>query len=292
MTQAELPNETPSLRLARHLAYLLPRGRATLVRRLARLTGAPSQFNARIQNLTFGIDLHERVSRTLYLFRDFEADVTALLLSLLKPGDTMLDVGANFGYFSLLAAQRLGPSGRVLAFEPDPRNIARLRANLQVNGITNVTVIPKAVYDQAGTLTLNLATDDEDNLGSSSLIAAGHGRQPLEVPVVRLDDLLPAEGIEHVELVKMDIEGAEIGALEGARESLRAGRIDRILLEFHQSILGPEKLRQTLDSMHKQGFDAQILHEGKSNVPGRTIPAYPTWTSSQDNPHLLFVRRS
>lgn len=280
------------LKCVRTLAKLMPRGRSALVRRAARLTGAPMQFRARLHDLEIGIDLTERVSRTLYLFDDFEADVTGLITDLLKPGQVMLDVGANFGYFSLLAARKVGPTGRVYSFEPDPRNIARFAANIERNHFSNITLVPKAVFNQPGTIQLNMASDQEDNLGSSSIIDAGKGRTVIDVETLTLDDFLPAQNIPQVHLLKMDIEGAELGALQGAKASLQSGRIQQLLLEFHQFILGPEKLRQTLEEIISYGYQARVLKEGtnpQAPLADRLMQIDATWQTPEGNPHLLFT---
>ncbi|CAA9352054.1 MAG: hypothetical protein AVDCRST_MAG68-3732 [uncultured Gemmatimonadetes bacterium] len=128
----------------------------------------------------------------------------------LAPGDGFVDVGANVGVYALLAASRVGPTGRVVCFEPGRQPLRRLRENLELNGLDNVEVLPFAVSDRAGTIRFDTAA------GTTGHMASGGGATE-EATSVRLDDVLP-EGAWA--MGKMDIEGAEPLALRGAERHL------------------------------------------------------------------------
>src|SRR5262249_32474127 len=143
----------------------------------------------------------------------FESETVELFLKLLAPGMTALDVGANVGQYTLLAAQRVGPSGRVHAFEPTPHVAAKLRANVRLNGFRNVTVAAMAVGDNCGEATLYYVDDD----GSNNILAPEPGYPTsVKVPLITLDDYLASQGLGKVDVMKMDIEGAELKALRGS----------------------------------------------------------------------------
>jgi FkbM family methyltransferase len=128
------------------------------------------------------------------------------------PGQVVYDVGAHAGYYTLLASHLVGPTGRVVAFEPLPRNVAYLREHIRVNRLRNVTVIEAAVSDREGRAAFNRAT----NPSMGHLDPLGE----LDVGSVALDSLISRGETPPPDHIKMDIEGGELAALEGARELL------------------------------------------------------------------------
>nr|WP_245198141.1 FkbM family methyltransferase [Sphingomonas kaistensis] len=150
----------------------------------------------------------------------------AVLQERLRPGDRFVDAGANIGFYALRAAQLVGPRGEVVAIEMMPGTAASLRANVAASGAGNVTVVEKALADVDGQVLE--ASADPSKLGQASIAAVEGGRRSLRLKVetARLDSLLP-EG--PVALMKMDLEGAEFDALQGAAGLL--GRVDALVYE-------------------------------------------------------------
>lgn len=134
----------------------------------------------------------------------------------LRPGMTVWDIGANVGYYALLAARRVGPAGCVMALEPLPANAAAVMDHAALNGLANITVVPAAAGRTPGTAPFRLGAHHMEG-------ALAAGRSPLRVPVVTLDGLRRG-GLPAPDLVKMDIEGGEADALRGAAALLRARR--------------------------------------------------------------------
>jgi FkbM family methyltransferase len=128
----------------------------------------------------------------------------------LTPGDTFVDLGANVGVFSLYAAQAVGPRGCVLAIEPSPIMLERLRFNLNANGFKNVRIAPVAVGEAHGEATFHTLSDAH---GSSSLHAMPGSTPHMTVPVEPLLTLVSTHGIERIDAMKVDIEGYEDRAL-------------------------------------------------------------------------------
>jgi FkbM family methyltransferase len=128
----------------------------------------------------------------------------------LAPGDTFVDLGANVGVFSLYAAKAAGPQGCVLAIEPSPTMLERLRFNLAANGFRNVRIAPVAVGEARGEATFHTLPDAH---GSASLLKLPGSAAQMTVPVETLLALLQAHGIEQVDAMKVDIEGYEDRAL-------------------------------------------------------------------------------
>jgi len=159
------------------------------------------------------------------LLGSYEREQTALFRQLLAPGDIVGDIGANVGYYTLLAARLLGGRGRIVAFEPEPRNAAFLRRHAAVNRAARklAQVEQAAVGAANGTARFSAGTGS----GTGHLADGGE----LEVRMVKLDDYLAAEKLAPTHL-KIDVEGAECDVLCGAMETLRRHR-PTIFLSTH-----------------------------------------------------------
>lgn len=150
--------------------------------------------------------------RLLFLPHRWDTVERELLARHLRPGDTFVDVGANFGGYTWWALSRLGRRIRVIAFEPDPELYQGLRFNLQENGFDNVTVLPLAVGTEVGTLELHVSLE---NRGQNSLIRPEEGTYQSRTVAVRpLAALLDEQDVERVDAMKIDIEGMEPAVLE------------------------------------------------------------------------------
>jgi FkbM family methyltransferase len=160
-----------------------------------------------------------------------EPEDVRLFLSLLRSGMTVFDVGANVGMYTLLAARRVGAAGAVHAFEPTPHVAASLRANVALNRLANVVVNEAAVSDTAGVATLYLQA------GSDRNTLADRGGTPTPVRTLTLDDYVAARGLGRVDVMKMDVEGAEVMALGGASQLLSAEDAPVLLLEINPEAL-------------------------------------------------------
>ena len=148
----------------------------------------------------------------------------------LRPGDNFLDVGANIGFYSLLASTLIGSTGTVDAFEPTPSTALRLQENLDLNGINCVLVHQAAVGNAAGIVRFHEERDDSLNrMRTGNDSDAGD----IEVHCVRLADVV---GDRQYALGKMDIEGAELAALEGAEPMLAKQNPPVWLLEVNENL--------------------------------------------------------
>lgn len=147
----------------------------------------------------------------------YQRELAALLLRRLSSDAVVVDGGAHIGVLTVLLAD-LCPDGQVYAFEPAPQSEAYLRANLAVNGAKNVTVEAAALFDVDGELALSF---DEAYPGGSH-VGGGSGRVPSgRVPSVRLDTWAAERGLDRLDLIKLDVEGAELAVLDGAADTIR-----------------------------------------------------------------------
>jgi FkbM family methyltransferase len=191
-----------------------------------------------IDDLKFWIDPLSRYGRTLEQDGVYEASLTAIVRGVLSSGDTFVDVGANEGWFTLIAAKRTGPRGRVIAFEPQHRIGSILRENLFLNGLDWVTVSSNALGDVVKPTPARITLAPSLNSGFSSIVRA-HApvRQWLwpreDVVVLSLDSALSGYGCDRIKLVKVDVEGFEFNVLKGARSLIANRLIDNWIIETH-----------------------------------------------------------
>lgn len=182
----------------------------------------------------------------------YELDTYRLLRRLLKPGMRFIDCGANIGYFTLLAAKLVGSGGRVDAIEPDPLNRQRLIENVHRNGLADVVrVHAVAVAAQPATVTLFHPGEDEGNHGQASLFSTGGSAERFEVQAVRLDDLID----DVPDVIKMDIEGAELDALRGATKLMQSPNPPKLIIEYNPA--SAAAAGHTADELFRFVLDAQ-----------------------------------
>jgi FkbM family methyltransferase len=163
------------------------------------------------------------------LFGAYEPGITKLFKRLVKRGMMVADVGAHVGYYTLLASKLVGPEGKVYAFEPDPRNFLLLLKNLEENDCRNVRAFRIAISSYIGTASL---FSDPRDTGLSTLYANRDGEVgSARVAVTTLDDFFGTMG-ERPHLIKMDIEGGEIEALQGMADIVRSNPDIRVITEF------------------------------------------------------------
>lgn len=181
-------------------------------------------------------DLRDHVQRQIWFNGAYEPVEAYLFSQLLEPGMTVLDIGANVGQYTLLASSAVGPTGQVHSFEPVPATFARLQQHVELNQLTNVTLNQAALWMEETTLDLGLAEDQADNIGSYSVGDADVDQGKITARAIRLRDYAQDHDLDRLDLVKMDIEGAELFALKGGR-----ALFDRfhpvILLEVNRAAL-------------------------------------------------------
>lgn len=169
----------------------------------------------------FGAQMRVRFPDTIqtyiYFFGVWEPAITAYLLATLAPGDTVIDIGANIGYDTLLAAHCVGPRGRVLAIEASPRLFDLLQANLALNDAPCVTAFNAAVCAEVGDVAVFL--HDDSNLGGTTIVPAVAARRGAVLEAVvhgrPLADIVPVEAILSARMIKIDVEGAEFPVVSG-----------------------------------------------------------------------------
>ncbi|MBI2061760.1 MAG: FkbM family methyltransferase [Nitrospirae bacterium] len=239
---------------SRIVRILKRRGRSVLLRLLAR----DSLILTRVGEVPLYV-YADTADFDAYHSKPYEPFTAQLFTESVRRGARVVDVGAQFGYFSVLAARKTGAEGRVLAFEPVPTNLTVLRRNIDLHecgGI--VTIVPKAVGEESGTASILLSE------GSHS-----HGLYPhpdirtkgeLKVECVALDDEI---GSEKVDVIKMDIEGHEPYALKGMKKTLSRNRDLVLLLELAPVLLrsGGTPPDAFVRQIRELGFSIQAIND-------------------------------
>jgi len=185
-------------------------------------------------------------------------DEVGVFLSQLREGFVVLDIGANVGLISLLAAKKVGRSGKVYAFEPVPEIFARLQENIALSGFDNIEPVPLALSSQKGTAMIYIAH-------AASSLFRRVSNEFVEVPTERLDDFVEREGIERVDAIKLDVEGAELHVIHGA---------DKTILRFKPIMMveiNPDTLKaagttpqELFDAIVSYGYKAHVIRKGKA----------------------------
>jgi FkbM family methyltransferase len=215
------------------------------------------------------------------LLKRHEPETVAQIQRLVKPGMNVLDIGAHVGYYARMLGTLTGDGGRVYAFEPHPRTYKMLCANIAA--LNNVTPVNAAVAEQEGTAELfdylmmsasgSLHFDEsmrdlqKAQLGSGDIAPRIEHDFPVEKFTVRtlaLDDFLAEKGVTHIDFIKMDIEGAEIGALRGLRRTIAQSPGLQLIMEYNPQALKAfgHDPAAAFDEVLALGFTrAQIVHE-------------------------------
>lgn len=226
------------------------------------------------------------ITPQMVIYRQWEADLSDLFHRLCTPETVLVDVGANFGYFTVLGANLIGnrSTGQVFSFEPNPKLAALARRNLEINwSMAPIFFQETAVADFSGSVTLHIP---EGHGANASLSAPDEfDCEERVVPAVRLDDVLPA-GLA-IDLLKVDVEGHEAGVLRGAREVIARSPNLHLVMEWsqrqmQQAGVDPAEIVGMLD-----GFTPHRIEIGCEPL---VHPESFEWLMAQEYTDALFVR--
>ena len=202
------------------------------------------------------LELNPRTGQS-YLLGEAEQAVQATLAEHLRPGMVFYDLGANLGLFTLLAARLVTAAGKVFSFEPDPKNAASLRRNIQRNGFTNVTVVESGIWSTSGNRSFVAASADSPDHGVGKFVEHAPSDSGALIPCVSLDDF--TQTAPPPDAIKCDIEGAEVEALRGAAKLLQSPGRPWLIMEMHSPALD-QAARAVLSSYGYQLTSADKLH--------------------------------
>jgi FkbM family methyltransferase len=187
-----------------------------------------------------------------YYLGTYEPELVSTLERHVSEGMTVLDVGANHGYFTLLFSQLVGPRGKVYAFEPEPVNYQLLEKTIAANGLSNVEAVKLAVSSRSGVEKLFL---EDAYLGTHSMEKKDSDNY-IEVNLTSVDEFARERRLPSVDFVKIDIEGHEVEALKGMAETMRRWK-PSIVCEFQDQRL----LSQGSEILRDNGYTLETIRE-------------------------------
>lgn len=178
------------------------------------------------EGMVINIDTHSFLEWYIYFYGAFRPQISKLLNRMLRPGQVAFDIGSNIGMHAMIMANRVGPTGQVHVFEPDPHPMGRLKANMNLNGLANVVLNQAAISSRTETRQLFLHDDTIGNFANASLQAANVGRSTttIDMKVWSLDDYVAANPIPRLDAIKLLAQGEEWNALQGGIETIKRYR--------------------------------------------------------------------
>ncbi len=280
----------------------LPFGRYQLANALARFAGPPfrAQLPGDLGRLSFVCDLRDTIAREVCFTGRYEPQETQLAQGLLGPGMVVVDVGANWGYFTLVCAHLVADRGRVIALEPHPRLAAMLADNVRENRLPQVAVHRVAAGARAATAAF-VGFDERDGNWGVSRAAQDAEAADFESPTVAIDAFLDECNVGRVDLIKIDIEGAEGDAIRGMTDGLARHRYRYALVECHPHELARmgTSLAACLSPFRTAGYrgwhidHSPEMHRraasGAVPLGDLLAPIDERVLASDDWPHLLWV---
>jgi len=213
--------------------------------------------------------LDSQDSLGLSWYKTFEPVETDFFIKTIKPGQVVLDIGANIGYFTLLFARAVGNTGHVFSFEPDPSNHDILRKNIDINGYKNVTLVKKAVSNRDGLSRLFL---NQHNRGDNSLFQGEDHKIEVPVETIKLDTFFKTL-TQPISVIKMDIQGAEYWALEGMIDLLNRNPHIILVTEYMPKMLRTSEISpsQFPKKLSQLGFRFQKVDLEKKQLAPLTL---------------------
>jgi FkbM family methyltransferase len=237
---------------------------STLIRRMLNRASPQGLTRVRVAagalaGMQFELDLQ---SEKDYWLGTYEVDLQTALTHFVKPGMVVYDLGANIGYISLMLALKVGEGGHVYTFEALPTNVIRLQKNLALNDQeTRITEIHAAVVASPGRVQFLQGPSDTTGKVSGAAGREIEAANRIEVDGISLDDFIYSQGHPPPQLIKMDIEGGEIQALQGMEHILNKAR-PTLLLELH----GPESAQAAWDTLTEAHYQIHQMTAGYPRV--------------------------
>lgn len=205
-------------------------GRLPIAQRILRRLFRGAQGTVRINDfdgdLTVDLRLSEHMQSRIFWVGYYSREIVLVMNRFLRKGMVFVDIGANIGEITMVAAKRVGSDGLVLSFEPVDRNLSELTKNIHRNALSNVRIVASGLSDREGATQIyqscGQGKNDEEHLGLNSIYAGSGDGIPIQsIPLTTLDIFLRENPQERVDFIKIDIEGAELPCLKGAEQTIR-----------------------------------------------------------------------
>ncbi|MBE9055489.1 FkbM family methyltransferase [Sphaerospermopsis sp. LEGE 08334] len=278
--------------------YPFQQPRASLLRRLPDVPSNFGEFEAKYgikyASYSYGQDY---IVKNLFWFGDFEPWITVVIGCLIQHGDVFCDIGANIGDTSLQVIPFVGSSGHIYCFEPVPRLQVCLRENLNANRISCATLIPKALSNFSGKLTMtvdliqpgwsHINKNNEDTNLSTLPEIKEPTHENIKVDTTTFDAWLEESDISQVALCKIDVEGHELEVLEGMKEALNKRKIGSIVFERHKHCNATDPVIQLLHT-----YDYRLFRIYKSFLKTKVVDLFSKSNNLRVTPDYVAVLKN
>ena len=231
------PNVRPRPSAFRFFLYTLiktirPAALGAILKRLLRVEREVIE----VERGRFFIDPGAHLGYQLLKYGEYEPEMFRVFSALLKPGDIFVDLGANEGYFTVVASKLVGPTGRVVSIEPQRRLKPVFEKNVALNGLQNVSLTEQAVSDKIGEATIHVSPSTDT--GATGLVLNYKYSVPTEtIQTTTLAEVFRKQNLQHCDLIKIDIEGFEYEAVLGSKQLFEQGRIRKVVLQLHPRLM-------------------------------------------------------
>lgn len=243
-----------------------------------------------------GVEMKLRVPKQCALFSEVylargihEEQVTLKLKNIIRKGMIVVDIGASLGYYVVFAAKLVGENGKVFAFEPNPLTYKLLQENIALNQLNNVAPIQKAISNGGGTTKLWLA----QNIEAGNILRRRNRSESIVVETTSLDEFFEVYGLPSIDILIMDIEGAEVLALQGMNQVMENNAHLQMIMEFHpHRILAAQRSSEELwAALQKNGFWPPCLLNEDGQIIELTTHSDIKKIEGKKHPVHLFIKR-
>jgi FkbM family methyltransferase len=204
---------------------------------------------------------NDRLARYFLVDGQFEQAVRNVIRRVVGPGMTVLDIGANLGYHTVEMSRLVGPEGTVVAFEPQARMVEEIHANVRINALRNVRVVPVALSDSVATRSFYVPVVGDEAMGSLGDTHRTSVASVVSVNCTTLDEAIRALGITTVDFIKMDVEGAELQVVKGGGSVFAGSTQPQVVFEAYEANCAPFGYRvfDLLQRFSAMGYDLTQL---------------------------------
>jgi FkbM family methyltransferase len=229
------------------------------------------------------------VAHQLIMYKEYEPYESSLVRKYIKPEMTIYNIGANLGYYTLLASECVGARGSVYAFEPAPENFTLLERNVSENKLTNVEIFPMAVGANPGSATLSLSSTNSGDHRLENISNRNH----IVVSVSSIDSFI-AEGHASPDAIIMDVQGAEFDVVKGASSVIGSNSPLVLFAEFWPRGLNernPDGARKLLEAIERAGMSINIIDEKRHSLTPASTESLLKNVTGDAEVNLLCIRR-